>query len=343
MLDERKASILKAVVNEFIKTGQPVGSSHIAMDPAINVSPATVRAEMAILEQDGYLTHPHTSAGRIPTDLGYRYFVDNLQDNYEISPDCVQAVAEFFSSTNSALDRILRQTSHLLAHLTHSTALVLGKVPDVAVVRSAQLVELNKLLLMLILVLNSGDVENLEVGLDHEISRPDLVSTASKLIQCQLEGKQLKDIKEFKPTNDNEINWILEKTQTALDDYLDKRQQAFQRVFIDGTFYVAQSFGASEIIEKLLLILEHHYSVISLLQAVIKKGNEVSIGKENGESPLSECSLVISRLNLEGEPIGTIGVLGPRRMNYQEVIPTVKVVSKKLEEKVEQIATIRGE
>jgi heat-inducible transcriptional repressor len=343
MLDERKASILKAVVNQFIATGQPVGSNHIASDPEIGVSPATVRAEMAVLEQEGYLTHPHTSAGRIPTDLGFRYFVDNLQQSWTVSEVEIDEAFKFLKSAHSALEKILKETSRLLAELTGLTAVVVGQIPDMATVKSVQLVELNKLLVLLILVLSSGDVENMEVSLTKEITDETLIAKAEQHIKLAILNKQIKDIKPINVnTGDREIDWLVKEVSEVFHNYLARRKEATGRVFIDGTFHVAQSFSPAETVEELLRLLEHHYLIVSFLQALVEKGKEVSIGKENGESPWSECAVILTSCALAGQSVGMLGILGPRRINYQEVIPTVKIVGKKLEEKVEEISGIKG-
>src|ERR1700721_1864637 len=121
MLDERKSAILRKVVAEQIEHGQPVGSAHVVRDSEIDVSPATVRADMSALEREGYLTHPHTSAGRIPTDLGYRFFVDHL-DEPGLDPASSEQVSAFFARAHGELDRLLLDTSRLLSQLTDHTA-----------------------------------------------------------------------------------------------------------------------------------------------------------------------------------------------------------------------------
>src|SRR5262245_13898515 len=143
MLDERKTAILRAVVQEYIETAQPVGSGHVASAPGVRVSSATVRNEMAVLEQEGYLTQPHTSAGRIPTDKGYRFFVDHLTHPGRLDDIRRQQVGDFFASSRGALEGLLRRTGQLLNELTNYAALVVGPTQDRAKVRSVQIVGLS--------------------------------------------------------------------------------------------------------------------------------------------------------------------------------------------------------
>src|SRR5215471_18582321 len=140
MLDERKATILRAVVEEYIETAQPVGSGHIA--PAVSVSSATVRNEMVVLEQEGYLQQPHTSAGRVPTEKGYRYFVDSLSGPAQLRSGQAQRVRTFFDKAHGELEQMLLDTSRLLSDLTEHTAMIIGPPHDVATVRSVQVVGL---------------------------------------------------------------------------------------------------------------------------------------------------------------------------------------------------------
>src|SRR5215831_13916407 len=132
MLDDRKTAILRAVVQEYITTAQPVGSGHVAAAPGVNVSSATVRNEMAVLEQEGYLVQPHTSAGRIPTDKGYRFFVDHLAHPGPLDPRRAEEVRSFFDSAHGALEQMLQDTTRLLSRLTDYAAVVVGPAHETA-------------------------------------------------------------------------------------------------------------------------------------------------------------------------------------------------------------------
>ena len=143
MLDERKTAILSAVVQEYIATALPVGSTHVVDAPGVRVSPATVRNEMAVLEQEGYLVQPHTSAGRIPTDKGYRFFVDHLSAPGGLDQRTTARVGEFFSTAHGRLEEMLHRTTELLARLTNYAGVVVGPTAQVQLVRSVQLVRLS--------------------------------------------------------------------------------------------------------------------------------------------------------------------------------------------------------
>ncbi|MGH9121645.1 MAG: heat-inducible transcriptional repressor HrcA, partial [Acidimicrobiales bacterium] len=142
MLDSRKAAILSAVVTEYIETAQPVGSNHVAGRPDLGVSPATVRHDMGVLEREGYLTQPHTSAGRVPTEKGYRFFVNSIEEPALLDPVRAKQVRDFFSTAHGELERMLADTTRLLAGLTDYTAVVVKPSNEAALMRSVQLVEL---------------------------------------------------------------------------------------------------------------------------------------------------------------------------------------------------------
>src|SRR5438309_1304580 len=169
MLDERKAAILRAVVEEHIETAQPVGSAHVARAARLRVSSATVRNEMALLEREGYLIQPHTSAGRIPTDKGYRFFVDQLSAPGALPAVQRQQVRDFFAAAHGELERMLHDTSQLLSSITDYAGVVVGPPPEAATVRSAQIVGLSPRVALVVAVLSNGAVEKRMVELDHDV------------------------------------------------------------------------------------------------------------------------------------------------------------------------------
>src|SRR4051812_35713858 len=159
-LDERKANILRAVVEEYIETALPVGSGHVARAPGVQVSSATVRNDMATLEQEGYLRQPHTSAGRIPTEKGYRFFVDHLGSPGALRGTDAQQVRTFFERAHGELEQVLQDTSRLLGALTSSAGVVVGPAPATEVrIRSVQLVGLSATATLVVVVLSTGAVE----------------------------------------------------------------------------------------------------------------------------------------------------------------------------------------
>ena len=181
MLDERKAAILRAVVEEHIETAQPVGSAHVARAARLRVSSATVRNEMALLEREGYLAQPHTSAGRIPTDKGYRFFVDQLTEPGHLGAGQTQQVREFFARAHGELEQMLHDTSRLLSNLTQYAGVVVGPPHEVATIRAVQVVSLGPRVALLVAVLSNGVVERRTVELDDDAGEERVAAATAHL------------------------------------------------------------------------------------------------------------------------------------------------------------------
>src|SRR5271155_4503411 len=185
-LDARKAAILNAVVAEYIGSAQPVGSQHVVESAGVSVSSATVRSDMAALERDGYLAQPHTSAGRIPTDKGYRFFVDHLTGPGSLDPGGRQQVRQFFNHAHGEIEMMLERTSGLLADLTDCTAMVIGPSHESAAIRSVQLVGLGPRLALLVVVLADGAVQKQSVEFAEEVDERVLSDAATRLAALSL-------------------------------------------------------------------------------------------------------------------------------------------------------------
>src|SRR5580692_8030173 len=169
-LNARRAAILEAVVTEYIGTAEPVGSSHVASAPGVQVSSATVRSEMVALERDGYLVQPHTSAGRIPTDKGYRFFVDHLAQPGVLGPAQHAQVCNFFDQVHGEMEEMLDRATGLLTELTSYAAVVVGPSHDTATIRSLQVVGLGPMVALLVVVLSDGAVEKRTIEFETEVS-----------------------------------------------------------------------------------------------------------------------------------------------------------------------------
>jgi len=324
MLDERKSAILRAVVEEYIETAQPVGSGHIA--PAVNVSSATVRNDMVALEHDGYLRQPHTSAGRVPTDKGYRYFVDTLRAPGQLGNSQVQQVRSFFAKAHGELEQMLHDTSRLLSDLTDHTAVVVGRPAETATIRSVQLVALGGDTALAVLILSNGAVEKRTIDLATDTG-DDRVAAATAHLSRHLVGLPGVSLPTtVAPSGDAGTDALCAATVAALQQVGDPETQ----MFVGGASRMAEAFDAIGTVREVLGILEQQYVVVTVLRDVLDRGLQVAIGAETGHETLAECSLVVAPYEIEGEEAGTIGVLGPTRMNYPQALAAVAVVSKRL-------------
>ncbi len=328
MLDERKASILRAVVEEYIDTAQPVGSGHVASAPGVSVSSATVRNDMATLEHEGYLRQPHTSAGRVPTDKGYRFFVDALTQP-ALDQSSAQQVRSFFNKAHGEIEQMLQDTTALLSNLTDTAALVVGPPhQDVATVRTVQLVGLAPRLALFVSVMSNGTVEKQSVDLLAETG-DDVLDRATKVLSQRLVGARFGEVATLaEPSGSAEVDAVLVAVAAALAPA--PAPAKGEHVFVGGAARIAGGFAAIETVRSVLAILEQQLVVVSLLREVLDRGQQVAIGAETGMEPLNECSLVVAPYTVDGEAVGTIGVLGPTRMDYPQALAAVAVVSKRL-------------
>lgn len=326
MLDERKTAILRAVVREYIETGQPVGSNHLVRAQGVSVSSATIRNEMAVLEQEGFLHQPHTSAGRVPTDKGYRHFVDHLALAGPLDSERSEQVRDFFDTSHGALEKLLGDTSKLLAGLTDYAAVVIRPVAEASTIRSLQIVSLSARTATVVVVLSNGRVESEMIELANEVS-PAKVSAAGVRLANSAVGRTLETLEILPSSEDDAVDTIV---RAAVASFRSSRRQSADLAFVGGASHMAQAFDAVDVVRNVLQALEHQHLVVGLLRSVLGRGLSVAIGAEHGVEPLAACAVVVKPYVVEGEPLGTIGVLGPTRMNYPRALAVVEAVSEQL-------------
>ena len=330
MLDERKAAILRAVVEEYIETAQPVGSAHVAQAEGVDVSSATVRNEMAILENDGFLRQPHTSAGRVPTEKGYRFFVDHLGTPTRLAGRSAEEVREFFARAHLEVEQMLSDTSRLLSNLTNLTSVVVAPGPAEATILSVQLVGLSSTVALLVVVMSDGTVEKHTVDLP-DATGDERMAAAGAHLAIHLVGSPRSTLHPVPDTGDEATDTLVGRATAALSDASPNDPE---QLFVGGTARMAQAFDAIETVREVLGILEQQFVVVSLLRDVLDRGLQVAIGTETGMAPLTECAVVVAPYDVEGERAGTIGVLGPTRMNYPQALAAVAVVSHRLSDRL---------
>jgi heat-inducible transcriptional repressor len=329
-LDERKAAILRAIVEEHIATAQPVGSQTVARSGRLGVSSATVRNEMTILEREGYIAQPHTSAGRVPTDRGYRFFVDTLTPQSTLPVEQRRAVHDFFdlfTSAHQVLEDLLHETSQLLSRVSTHTAVVVGPHAESVTVRNVQLVSLQPSLVLALAILSTGVVEKCVLHLAGDVD-DETLQAATAALRTSLEGAR----------------WPLKADPlvAGTPEAADLAREARDALVTRGEHDVGDPLyvgGASRLAEgsdpgstaRLLELLEHQVEVVSLVRDLLdEQGSRVSIGSENPLDELRDCSIVVAPYTVDGEVAGTVGVLGPTRMNYRQALAAVEAISEQL-------------
>jgi len=330
-LDERKAAILRAIVEHYVDSAQPVGSQTVTQTAGLGVSAATVRNEMSVLERDGFIAQPHTSAGRVPTDSGYRYYVDHLAGAGALAPAERRRIADFFTSATMAMDDLLHQTSQLLARVTAHAAVVVGPQAESVHVRSVHLALLQPRLLLAVVVMSNGAVEKETVVLDADADA-DEAGIASARLAEHFAGRRLAELAGMQYVGNvgDRADTIAGASCEALAAYV--RLHHDEPLYVGGASRLAaeQEAFASTSASGLLELLEQHVVLGALLRELLGPGLTVRIGAENELADLRECSLVLAPYLVEGEPIGTVGVLGPTRMDYRRAQAAVSTVSRQL-------------
>jgi heat-inducible transcriptional repressor len=325
-LDVRKAAILEAVVAEYIGSAHPVGSHHVASAPGVDVSSATVRSDMVSLEHEGYLVQPHTSAGRIPTDKGYRFFVDHLARPGVLGPAQHQQVRDFFDQMHGEMEGLLERASGLLSDLTSYAGVVVGPSHESAPVLSVQLVELASRLGLLVVVLGDGAIEKSSIELPDDLPEGALETLGSHL-QRHLQGHRLAEGVTLPRLGQRSLDAAVAAAEEALVR-LAGRDEA-DHVFVGGPSRLAGAFDAVETVRSVLSILEQQMVVVTLLRDVMDRGLSVAIGTEHGFEPLASCAVVVAPVSLDHDS-GAVGLLGPTRMNYPQAMAAAHVVGERL-------------
>jgi heat-inducible transcriptional repressor len=329
-LDERKASILRAIVEEYVETAQPVGSQTVARSSGLGVSSATIRNDMTILEREGFIAQPHTSAGRVPTDRGYRFFVDNFTGGGPLPASQHRAVADFFATTHRALEDLLHETSQLLSRVSRHAAMVVGPPPDQAEIRTVQLVRLHERTVLLVVVLSNGAIERHVLHLASDVDDPRLMAAAARL-DADLTGRAWGAIPEAIATNDSEVDRVVAAARAALVEL--GATDHHESLYLGGVSKLAaeqEAFSTADNAARLLEMLEHQVVVVSLVHELLEAGLTVRIGAENQLDELRECALVLAPFEVDGEAAGIVGVLGPTRMDYRHALSAVASVSQQL-------------
>ena len=330
-LDERKLRILRAIVTEYVSRGEPVGSKRVVDVAQLDVSPATVRTEMAALEELGYITQPHTSAGRVPTDRGYRRFVDDLVDDPTILEPEQELVQELLGSAHDVED-LLARTSTVLSQLTRLVSLVIAPAIDASRLKLVELVGLTPGSALLLLVADTGRVEKRLVELPAGTTESDL-DRVRVVLSEHVRGRRLGDVHDALVSIAEEAPSDLRELFQALGDTTadDLAEETVHHVFVGGQATLAgEETFEREQLSRVLQLLEERVTLARLLsETTADDAPTVRIGGENQVEDLRSTSLVAQRYRLV--TAGSLGVLGPTRMDYANVLATVRAVAAQLQ------------
>jgi heat-inducible transcriptional repressor len=330
-LGEREREVLRAVVQEYISSGEPVGSSQLARRSDFEVSSATVRNVMSDLEELGFLEKPHTSAGRVPTDRGYRFYCDTLLKLRDPLPKERELIQQGLATT---ADGAFEEASRVLHQLTHHAGVVLTPRPSTIVLDRLEFVRLRDDRMIAILIGRNGQVQNKLVTLEFGVTAEELQRAANYLNELlarvpleELRGKILAELEQEKAQYDATVKRALAIGVAATEHAAD------ERVLIEGTgsFLEAPEFADVERARALFRALDEKNKLLHLLDRVQRaREMQIFIGAESEFSSAGDVSVIASPYGTGDQVLGTVGVIGPTRMNYQRVIPLVNFTAQVL-------------
>jgi heat-inducible transcriptional repressor len=330
VLDDRKLEVLRAIVTDYVSTNEPVGSKSLAERHGLGVSPATVRNDMATLEDEGYITHPHTSAGRIPTDRGYRLFVDRLSAVKPLSSAERRAIQSFLEGA-ADLDEIVRRTVRLLTQLTHQVAVVQYPSLTRSSVRHLEIVHLGPTRLLLVLITDTGRVEQRVLELPHTITDDD-VAFLRQAFGSRLPGARLVDVphalSDLPDSAPEALRPVLTSVLSVVLETL--VEQPEERIAIAGTANLTRSaLDFPRTLRPVLESLEEQVVLLKLIGEIHDPTTvRVKIGEENSVEGLRSTSVVTVGYGPEEGAYAGLGVLGPTRMDYAGNITAVHAVAR---------------
>lgn len=331
-MDERAQILLKTLVEHYVSDGQPMGSNALLQYSGLALSPATIRNIMSDLEAHGFVSSPHTSAGRIPTQQGYRFFVDSL---ISVKPLALQQVIQLKSTLQSTDQKELIATAaDMLSQLTQFAGVILIPKRKALIFKQIEFMPLSDKRILVIIVATDGSVQNRIIFSDATYTASELIQ-ASNYFNTHYAGQTFEEARQKLHNDLKEMQANISRLMAAaLDDNDQKDNKNKEDVIIAGErnlLNVDELTSNVTTLRKLFDVFERRTSLMQLLDNSQKaEGVQIFIGGESGYSPLDECSMVTSPYKVDGQVVGTLGVIGPTRMAYERVIPIVDITAKLL-------------
>lgn len=332
-LDNRKRKILQAIIEEYIETSEPVSSGSLVQNEELNCSSATIRNEMAELEQIGFLEKPHTSAGRIPSQKGYRYYVDELLREDNLSRKEMEMIKQMLETKVNGLEDLAKIATTTLSEITHYTTISIEPNVNNHTIVDIKFMLLGSRVLMAVILTDSGIIRESIIKFDEDLTQ-EQVNDLTYIFRNKLVGKPLEKI-------DGPIeDYIMAEMQTGIRviekiiEEINKLLESSTKAYIEGANKVVDmpEFKKLDMAKDFLNVIDAKDIIADVINSGIAKDINVYIGEESEREELKNFSIVTFNHLLEGKDIGTIGIIGPTRMDYSKVISVMKYISKKLNE-----------
>ncbi len=337
-MDPRKQQVLRAIITDYINTAEPVGSRTIAKKYKLGVSSATIRNEMSDLEDLGYIEQPHTSAGRVPSHKGYRFYVDFLMDQEVLNAEEKAIIQHVFGEKLGQLDHLVNDTCKLLSELSHYTSLMMVAARSKGTLEQLQLLSINPFQGVLILITDIGLVQHRMVDFPVPVTEKRL-KEISEILLKKLKGR---NIEEVNNTLLKELTGELSKEMEIVEAIFDMMEEALrssgeEKVFLDGTLNILNQpeFHDIDRVKDILSFLREEDVLKELLSGRSREGMNFVIGDELSHGQINQCSIITCTYKVNGNTLGTIGVLGPTRMEYSRTASLLSEIAGRLSQVLE--------
>lgn len=333
MLTDRQRLILNAVIDDYIRSAEPIGSRSISKRDDVTFSPATIRNEMSDLEEMGYLEQPHTSAGRIPSIKGYRYYVDHLMRGDFGQTEELALLKQVFADRLQHSEKLVQQAASMLSQLTNYTSIVLGPEQQHTALKHVQLVPISEEHAVILMVTSSGKVESRNVAIPPDFSLAEM-ERCIQIFNERLSGVPLLHLraKLFSEVGSELAKYVdrYEELLKVMDEALDVEATSPKVVTAGMTHMLDQpEFKDVEKVRTILELFDHQDQLTQIVPTT-NSGIQVRIGTENDHEAFQNCSVITANLSIAGESLGTIGIIGPTRMDYGRVIRLLDQLSSEL-------------
>lgn len=334
-LTERQQAILKTVVESYVQTAVPIPSEKIAGQPGLKFSSATVRNELVELEDLGLLTHPHTSAGRVPSDLGYRYYLEHLMTESHLSPVEAQTVWHQFHQVEAEIDEWVPLAAAVMAQMSHSASLVTRLRSREHRVKRIELVSVQDDLILVVLIMQSGALQQRLLRLEQAADRDELIKTSNRLSTILMGKTSAQVVREA-----DRLTGLDQELATVVARMIEHSERSWGGdIFYEGIGFVSgePEFGRVERVMELMEALQRGSRLEPLLSEVLDSGDiRVVIGSENQPQEMQSWSVILRRYGLSDQAAGVLGVVGPTRMRYWRTVSLVRFMGDLMDRLVEQ-------
>lgn len=333
-LDERKKKVLQAIVEEYINTAEPVSSGSITKGHGLDYSSATIRNDMAQLESIGFLDKPHTSAGRVPSAEGYRYYVNELLKEDNLTLEEIKYIQNKLKIKVNEIEDLTKVATTTLSEITHYTTVAVGPKADKQIIEEIKFVSLGQRMLMVVIVTDTGLVKETIIKFDEDITESQ-VDTLNNLFNTRLRGKPLSKID--KPMAEyifSEVHYSIGIMKAIIEQINRIVEEENNNIFLEGAkkSFDLPEFKSMKVAKNFVNLLDAKDEMVEIFNSGDAEDINVFIGDDDENSNLKDFSIITFKHTIGDKDLGTIGIIGPKRMDYAKVISVMKYISKKLNE-----------